>query len=84
MEALGSFELVLTHRDGRKLLSNNSPGEIVKPMMWGFDLLQDKEGNMEWEVMDDCDCPNIAGRMLCARRTITVYAEIKRTYKALS
>ena len=49
VEALGGFELVITHRDGRKLLINNSPGEVVQPMMQGFDLFQDNEGKMELE-----------------------------------
>merc|ERR1712136_285626 len=59
VEALCGFELEITHLDGRKLVINTSPGEIVKPMMQGFDPFQDNEGKMEWEVMEDCDCPNI-------------------------
>lgn len=59
VEALCGFELEITHLDGRKLVISTSPGEIVKPMMQGFDPFQDNEGKMEWEVMEDCDCPNI-------------------------
>merc|ERR1711988_1349278 len=35
------------------------PGEIVKPMARGFDPFADTEGKMEWEVIEDSDCPSI-------------------------
>merc|ERR1711966_20541 len=31
----------------------------IKPMPRGFDPFEDKESKMEWEVMEDCDCPSI-------------------------
>merc|ERR1711972_397012 len=58
VEALCGFELELTHLDNRKLIKTN-PGEIVKPMGQGFDPLSTEEGKLEWEVMEDCDCPSI-------------------------
>lgn len=59
VEALCGFELEITHLDGRKLLVKTSPGEIVQPMMQGFDPFEDQDGKMEWEVFEDCDCPDI-------------------------
>merc|ERR1711953_1325861 len=59
VEALCGFEMELTHLDGRKLLIKTQPGEIVKPMARGFDPFADTEGKMEWEVIDDADCPSI-------------------------
>merc|ERR1719181_1995605 len=59
VEALCGFEMELTHLDGRKLLIKTSPGEIIKPMMRGFDPLANEEGKMEWEVMEGYDCPDI-------------------------
>merc|ERR1719460_3050014 len=59
VEALCGFELEVTHLDGRKLLIKTQPGEIVKPMMQGFDPFADNEGKMEWEVIEDADCSSI-------------------------
>merc|ERR1719230_1841609 len=59
VEALCGFTLELTHLDGRKILIQTSPGEIVKPMAKGFDPLATDEKGTEWEVMEDCDCPSI-------------------------
>lgn len=59
VEALCGFDLELTHLDNRKLLIKTSPGEIVKPQSQGFDPLSTQEGKLEWEVMEDCDCPSI-------------------------
>merc|ERR1719499_1901061 len=59
VEALCGFEMELTHLDGRKLLIKTSPGEIVKPMAQGFDPMAKEEGKMEWEVIEDADCPGI-------------------------
>lgn len=59
VEALCGFEMEVTHLDGRKLLVKTSPGEIVKPMPRGFDPFADTEGKMEWEVIEDADCPDI-------------------------
>merc|ERR1740120_517065 len=36
-----------------------SPGEIMKPMAQGFDPLAKEDTSTDWEVMEDCDCPNI-------------------------
>lgn len=36
VEALCGFQLEVTHLDGRKLLITTTPGEIVKPLMQGF------------------------------------------------
>merc|ERR1712014_221040 len=49
----------LTHLDNRKLLIKTTPGEIIKPMGQGFDPLSTEEGKLEWELMEDCDCPSI-------------------------
>jgi len=57
VEALCGFELEVAHLDGRKLLVKTSPGDIVKPMTRMFDPLADSENKMEWEVIDDADCP---------------------------
>jgi len=62
VEALCGFELEITHLDGRKLLVKTSPGELVKPMAQGFDPLENAESKMEWECMEDCDCPDIEAR----------------------
>merc|ERR1712045_989673 len=59
VEALCGFSMELTHLDGRKLLIKISPGEIVKPMAHGFDPMAKEEAKMEWEVMEDFDCPGI-------------------------
>mmetsp|Transcript_7350 Transcript_7350/g.13627 ORF Transcript_7350/g.13627 Transcript_7350/m.13627 type:complete len:528 (-) Transcript_7350:99-1682(-) len=59
VEALCGFEMELTHLDGRKLLIKTEPGDIVKPMAQGFDPFEDKEGKMEWEMIENADCPDI-------------------------
>mmetsp|Transcript_11504 Transcript_11504/g.26662 ORF Transcript_11504/g.26662 Transcript_11504/m.26662 type:complete len:514 (-) Transcript_11504:125-1666(-) len=59
VEALCGFEMELTHLDGRKLVIKTSPGEIVRPMMQGFDPLANNENKMEWEAMEGFDCPDI-------------------------
>merc|ERR1712241_584390 len=59
VEALCGFSLELTHLDGRKLLINTSPGEIVKPMAQGFGPMAQEGTRVEWEVLEDCDCPSI-------------------------
>merc|ERR1719346_339034 len=41
------------------LLVKTSPGEIIRPIAEGFDLLADTESKMEWEVYEDADCPSI-------------------------
>merc|ERR1711871_412395 len=59
VEALCGFQMEFTHLDGRKLLIKTSPGDIVKPMAQGFDPLAEQDGKMEWECIEDCDCPSI-------------------------
>jgi len=59
VEALCGFELEVTHLDGRKLLVKTSPGEIVKPMEQGFDPFADNDNKMEWELIENADCPDI-------------------------
>merc|ERR1719346_149573 len=59
VEALCGFKMELTHLDGRKLLIKTAPGDIVKPMMQGFDPLANTENKMEWEVIEDYDCPEL-------------------------
>jgi len=59
VEALCGFELEITHLDGRKLLVRTSPGEIVKPMDPGLDPFADTENKMEWELIENADCPDI-------------------------
>jgi len=58
-EALCGFELEVTHLDGRKLIVKSSPGEIMRPMAQGFDPMADIDNKMEWEVIEDSDCPSI-------------------------
>jgi len=58
VEALCGFELEVAHLDGRKLLVKTSPGEIVKPMLQGFDPFADHE-RMEWDVIEDHECPDL-------------------------
>jgi len=59
VEALCGFELEVTHLDGRRLVVKSSPGEVVKPMMRGFDPLAEESGKMDWESLEDVDCPDI-------------------------
>merc|ERR1719326_645255 len=59
VEALCGFELEIKHLDGRKLLIKTQPGDIVKPMARGFDPFADTENKMEWEVIENSDCPSI-------------------------
>jgi len=59
VEALCGFKIEVTHLDGRKLMIKTSPGEIVQPMAQGFDPMANEESKTEWEVMEDCDCPDI-------------------------
>merc|ERR1719161_722293 len=59
VEALCGFSLEIEHLDGRKLLVQTSPGEIVTPMAKGFDPLAETEDKMEWETFEDCDCPSL-------------------------
>merc|ERR1712187_133458 len=59
VEALCGFELELTHLDGRTLHIKTSPGEIIRPMAKNFDPLADTENKMEWEIIEDSDCPSI-------------------------
>merc|ERR1719456_507298 len=60
VEALCGFEIEITHLDGRKLLIKTAPGDIVKPMAQGFDPFEDMDNKaMEWEVMENTDCPDI-------------------------
>jgi len=59
VEALCGFKMELTHLDGRKLLIKTSPGDIVKPMAQGFDPMAAEDSKIDWEIMEDCDCPSI-------------------------
>merc|ERR1719359_2690309 len=59
VEALCGFEIEVKHLDGRTLLIKTSPGEIVKPMARGFDPFEDTENKMEWEVIENADCPDL-------------------------
>lgn len=45
--------------DGRKLFVKTNPGDIVKPMDPSFDPFADTEKKMEWEVIENADCPDI-------------------------
>merc|ERR1712048_1293322 len=60
VEALCGFQMELTHLDGRKLLIKTQPGDIVQPMAQGFDPFENTDNKMEWEVIEDADCPDIA------------------------
>lgn len=59
VEALCGFELGITHLDGRKLLVKTNPGDIVKPMDSSFDPFADTENKMEWEAIENADCPSL-------------------------
>lgn len=60
VEALCGFSMELTHLDGRKLLIETTPGDIVKPMAKGFDpLAPEVENAMEWQEIADMDCPGV-------------------------
>lgn len=59
VEALCGFELEVIHLDGRKLLIKTAPGDIVKPVPRGFDPFADTDSKMEWEVIENADCPDI-------------------------
>lgn len=58
-EALCGFQLEIEHLDGRKLLIKTQAGDIVKPMLQGFDPLAKDDGKMEWDKFEDCDCPSV-------------------------
>merc|ERR1712060_119231 len=45
--------------DGRTLHIKTSPGEIIRPMAKNFDPLADTGNKMEWEIIEDSDCPSI-------------------------
>mmetsp|Transcript_138165 Transcript_138165/g.240346 ORF Transcript_138165/g.240346 Transcript_138165/m.240346 type:complete len:511 (+) Transcript_138165:55-1587(+) len=59
VEALCGFEIELKHLDGRKLLIKTNPGDIVKPMAADFDPFADNDNKMEWDVIENADCPDI-------------------------
>merc|ERR1719171_80697 len=59
VEALCGFEMELKHLDDRKLFIKTTPGDIVKPAARGFDPFADTESKMEWEIIEDADCPDI-------------------------
>merc|ERR1719215_1656359 len=59
VEALCGFTMEVTHLDGRKLMIKTTPGEIVKPMAQGFDPMAKEENKMEWELIEDYDCPSL-------------------------
>jgi DnaJ family protein A protein 2 len=59
VEALCGFEMEVTHLDGRKLLVKTNPGDIVKPMDASFDPFASTENKMDWEQIDDADCPSL-------------------------
>jgi len=59
VEALCGFEIEITHLDGRKLIVKTAPGDIVKPMAQGFDPFADTDAKMEWEMIENADCPDI-------------------------
>jgi hypothetical protein len=62
VEALCGFEMEITHLDGHKLLVKTAPGELIKPMAQGFDPLENTEAKMEWEEIEDADCPDVETR----------------------
>merc|ERR1719471_362140 len=46
--------------DTRKLIIKTSPGEIIRPMVQGYDpLAKDGDSKPEWEAMEGFDCPDI-------------------------
>jgi len=73
-EALCGFTLEVEHLDGRKLSIKTQAGDIVKPPLQGFDPLDDKEGKMEWDRFEDCDCPSVDN---VAQAEITDEAKLK-------
>jgi DnaJ-class molecular chaperone len=73
-EALCGFELEIEHLDGRKLLVKTTAGDIVRPMLQGFDPLEDKGGKMEWDKFEDSDCPSVDN---VAQAEITDEAKLK-------
>merc|ERR1712232_1392297 len=40
-------------------MGKTAPGDIIKPMLQNFDPLADTENKMEWECIEDADCPDI-------------------------
>jgi DnaJ family protein A protein 2 len=60
VEALCGFSLELMHLDGRKLIIKTSPGEIIRPMVQGYDpLAKEEDSKTEWEAMEGFDCPDV-------------------------
>merc|ERR1712048_949444 len=60
VEALCGFELEVTHLDGRRLLIKTAPGDITRPVAYGFDpLAKQADCELEWECIDGHDCPGI-------------------------
>merc|ERR1712224_660035 len=60
VEALCGFKMDLKHLDGRKLLIQTHPGDIIKPLPQAFNPLDTGEdAKTDWEVFPDCDCPSL-------------------------
>lgn len=60
VEALCGFELRITHLDGRKLLIQSSPGEVIRPSPGSFEQIANYEkADVQWEAFPNMDCPSI-------------------------
>merc|ERR1711881_652962 len=78
MGALCGFKLEVTHLDGRKLLIESAPVEVVKPMPMGFDPMAENEV-LEWECFEGFDCPDIESVARAEETDVEVLKEASRS-----
>jgi len=68
-EALTGFKMELDSLDGRKLLIQSTPGEVIKPV--SYDPFREDEAQM-WEQYDDCDTPSLENAAVAETEDLNV------------
>jgi len=56
-EALCGFSMELTHLDGRKLLIQSKPGDVIQPV--AYDPFLETSESQDWDFFEDCDIPGV-------------------------